>query len=629
MFRKFLFPTSIRMLALLVGCASLPACWWDGNSHSSPTTYMVGGGISGLTGSGLVLANGTDRLTVSAGATSFTFPTAVAAQSTYAVTIATQPAGASCVIANGSGTASAAVTSVQVTCTAAQFHLGGTLSGLTASGLMLANGADSVNPAANATTFTFPTTVASGATYDVTVSAQPAGLTCAVAGGAGTMGGADVTSVAITCTPAHYHVGGTITGLSAAGLVLANGSDTVSPAASATAFTMPATVASGTAYTVTVQTQPTGLTCSVASGSGTVGTADVASIAVSCSNGTGFSALAGQSSCPAGFPDQNGTGSAASLALPSSIVADSAGNVYTVTYYFGVVNKITPAGVVTTLAGQYGTSGYTDGTGSAAQFDATPILGGIDSAGNLYISETSNIRRVTPAGVVTTFAGPTTGEQGYVDDTGSAARFEQWGLAVEPDGTVYVADYGNEVIRKVTAAGVATTLAGQHGQYGYTDGVGSAAQFLAPMYAVVDANGNIYAGDQGGMMVRKITPDGTVTTLAGGTVNGFVDGQGTNARFYGIQGIAIGPDGSIYVLDQPSANNGSVPHGSNWGAIRQVSADGTVKTVVVSSAADLAYFGPPPGNHLTVSQPLTAIGSAPNGTLFAASQCAVGQIVLP
>jgi hypothetical protein len=629
MFRKLLFPTSIRMLALLVGCASLPACWWDGHSGTSPTTYTVGGGISGLTGSGLVLANGTDQLTVTAGASSFTFPTAVAAQSTYAVTIVTQPSGASCVVTNGSGTASAAVTTVQVTCAAAQFHLGGTLSGLTASGLMLANGTDSVSPAANATTFTFPTTVASGATYNVTVSAQPTGLTCTVAAGAGTMAGADITSVAITCTPAHYHVGGTITGLSAAGLVLANGSDTVSPAANASAFTMPATVASGTAYAVTVQTQPTGLTCSVTGGSGTVGTADVASIAVSCSNGTGFTALAGQTSCPAGVPDQNGTGSAASLALPSSIVADNAGNVYTVTYYFGIVNKITPAGVVTTLAGQYGTSGYTDGAGTAAQFDATPILGGIDGAGNLYISESSNIRRVTPAGVVSTFAGPTTGEQGYLDATGSAARFEQWGLAVAPDGTLYVADYGNEVIRKVTAAGVATTLAGQHGQYGYADGVGTAAQFRAPMYAVIDANGTTYVGDQGGMMIRKVTADGTVTTLAGTTSNGWADGQGANAMFYGIQGIAIGPAGSIYVLDQPSATNGSVPHGANWGAIRQISADGTVKTVVVSTAADLAYFGVPPGNHLTISQPLTAIGSAPNGTLFAASQCAVGKIVLP
>jgi hypothetical protein len=629
MFRKRPFPNSVRVLLLLVGSASLPACWWDGHGSSSPATYTVGGSVNGLTGSGLVLANGTDQLTVPAGSTSFTFPTAIAAQSTYAVSVMTQPAGANCVVAMGSGTVSAKVTTVQVTCSAAQFHLGGTLSGLTASGLTLANGADRVSPAANATGFTFPNTVASGATYSVTVSAQPTGLTCTVAAGAGTMGSADVTSLAVTCTPVRYHIGGTITGLSAAGLVLANGSDTVSPAANATAFTLPTTVASGTAYAVTVQTQPGGLTCSITGDSGTVGTADVASIAVSCSNGSGFSALAGQTSCPTGFPDQNGTGSAASLALPSSIVADSAGNVYTATYYFGIVNKITPAGVVTTLAGQYGTSGYTDGTGTAAQFDATPILGGIDAAGNLYISETSNIRRVTPAGVVSTFAGPATGEQGYVDDTGSAARFEQWGLAVEPDGTIYVADYGNEVIRKVTAAGVATTLAGQHGNYGYADGVGLAAQFRAPMYAAVDANGSIYVGDQGGMMVRKVTAAGTVTTLAGGTVNGFVDGQGTNARFYGIQGIAIGPAGSIYVLDQPSATNGSVPHGENWGAIRQVSADGTVKTVVVSSAADLAFFGVPPGNHVTVSQPLTAIGSAPNGTLFAASQCAVGQIVLP
>src|SRR5258707_512910 len=99
MFRKLLFPSSIRVLALLVCCTGLPACWWDGHGGSSPTTYTVGGSVSGLTATGLVLANGTDHLTVSAGSTSFTFSTAVAAQSTYAVTVMTQPSGATCVVA--------------------------------------------------------------------------------------------------------------------------------------------------------------------------------------------------------------------------------------------------------------------------------------------------------------------------------------------------------------------------------------------------------------------------------------------------------------------------------------------------------------------------------------------------
>jgi hypothetical protein len=490
----------------------------------------------------------------------------------------------------------------------------------------LANGSDRLAVAAGATTFSFPTPVSSGSSYAITIAVQPTGASCVIANGTGTASNAAI-SAQVTCTAAQYHLGGTLAGLSASGLVLANGTDTVSPAANSTSFTLPTTVTSGSTYSVTVQTQPTGLSCTVSGGSGTVGTSDVSTIAVTCSGGTGFTALAGQTSCPTGIPDQNGTGSAASLPLPSSVEGDAAGNVYTVSGGFHVINKITPAGVVTTLAGQYGADGFQDGTGTAAQFDSSVILGGIDGAGNLYLSESSNIRRVTPDGVVSTLAGPATGEQGYVDDTGSAARFSQWGLGVTPDGTSYVADYANHVVRKVTPAGVATTLAGQRTQPGDVDGVGSAAQFGSPQYAAVDATGTMYVADQNLMQVRKVLADGTVTTLAGGTTNGWTDGQGTNARFYGIRGLALGPAGSVFVLDQPAATNGSTSF-DKWEAIRQISADGTVTTVVVSSAAQVAYYPIPPGNHIVISQPLQAIGSTPNGVLLAASQCAVGQIAL-
>ncbi|MBS0579168.1 MAG: hypothetical protein JSR36_07890 [Proteobacteria bacterium] len=629
MFSKRCLLTCLRMLVALSGCAALAACWWDGSGSSVPPAQTVAGTISGLSTGGLTLANGADRLNVAAGATAFSFPTQVSSGSAYAVTVAAQPANATCTVANGSGTANGTAISVQVTCITAKFHLGGTISGLTAAGLTLANGADSVSPSAGATTFTFPSTVASGVPYSVTVRAQPAGLNCTVAAGSGTMAGSDVSSVAVSCAAASYHVGGTISGLTAAGLVLANGADTVSPPANATAFSLPALVASGAAYQVTVQTQPAGLNCTVANGSGTVGSADVSTVQVSCSGGgSGFTALAGQTTCPSGHPDQNGTGSAASLAVPSSIATDTAGNIYTLSWYFGVINKITPAGVVTTVAGQYGVYGYQDGTGTAAQFTGNEILGGIDANGNLYVSETSNVRRVTPAGVVTTLAGPATAEQGYVDGTGGVARFSQWGLGVAPDGTSYVADYANHVVRKVSPTGVTSTLAGSNTQQGSVDGVGAAAQFLNPQYAVVDAAGTTYLADHAAMQVRKVTADGTVTTLAGGTSNGWADGQGTAALFYDIHGLAIGPAGSIYVLDQASAANGSSSYGDNWGAIRKITADGTVTTVVVSSASG-KYFGPPAGTHVAISQPLQAIGSLPNGMLLAASQCAIGEVAVP
>ena len=178
-------------------------------ANTVSSTYTVGGTISGLTASGLTLKETVSGQTLSpaSGATSFTFPTAVASGASYSVTVSAQPAGETCVVANGSGTVpSANVTNVQVTCTAntvsSTYTVGGTISGLTASGLTLkeAVSGQTLSPASGATSFTFPTAVASGASYSVTVSAQPTGETCAVANGSGTVGSSNITSVQVTCT---------------------------------------------------------------------------------------------------------------------------------------------------------------------------------------------------------------------------------------------------------------------------------------------------------------------------------------------------------------------------------------------------------------------------------------------
>ena len=167
----------------------------------------------------------------------------------------------------------------------ATYTIGGTISGLTATGLVLANGTDTVSPAANATTFVFSTAVASGASYSVTVSTQPTGETCTVTNGSGTVGSSNVTNVQVACaasTTGTYTIGGTISGLTATGLVLANGTDTVSPAANATTFVFPTAVVSGASYSVTVSTQPSGETCTVTNGSGTVGSSNVTNVQVAC-----------------------------------------------------------------------------------------------------------------------------------------------------------------------------------------------------------------------------------------------------------------------------------------------------------------------------------------------------------
>jgi len=254
----------------------------------SNQAYSLEGSISGLNGSGLVLANGTDTLAVSSGATSFTMPTPVAYTSSYGVTVQTQPAGLACAAGNGTGTMPAsAVTKVAITCTDQPFSLGGTVNGLGSNaGLTLTNGSDTLAVAAGSTSFTMPIPVAFDSHYSVAVQTAPAGLTCTASKASGTMPASNVASVVIACSDQSYTVGGTISGLTSSGMMLVNGSDTLAVGSGASSFTMPTAVAYTSAYAVTVQTQPTGLTCSVSNGADTMGSAAVTNIAVTCSANT-------------------------------------------------------------------------------------------------------------------------------------------------------------------------------------------------------------------------------------------------------------------------------------------------------------------------------------------------------
>ena len=249
----------------------------------SERAYSVGGTVSGLTASGLVLAMGSETLRVAADATAFAFPTPVADGSTYTVTVKTQPAGLACAVTKGTGTMAAAnVSSVVVSCTDGPFSLGGSISGLTTSGLELANGADLLEVDANATTFKMPTEVPYDSAYAVTVHAQPTGLTCAVTHGSGTMPAAAVTTVVVMCADQTYPLSGSISGLTASGLVLANGTDTLPVSSGATGFMMPTAVPYGSAYAVTVQQQPTGLTCTPSNATGNMPAGPVTNVTVTC-----------------------------------------------------------------------------------------------------------------------------------------------------------------------------------------------------------------------------------------------------------------------------------------------------------------------------------------------------------
>ena len=205
-------------------------------------------------------------------------------------------------------------------------------------------------------------------------------------------------------------------------------------------------------------------------------------------------------------------------------------------------------GNVTTLAGN-GTRGFADGPGNTAQFN-NPYGVAFAPNGNIYVADTYNQRiRVTnpTTGQVTTLAG--TGTEGFADGPGTNAQFNNpYGVAVAPNGTVYVADQGNQRIRAINpTTGQVTTLAGSSA--GFADGPGNTAQFLYPQGVAVAPNGTVYVGDTGNNRIRAINPTtGRVTTLAGSTA-GFADGTGTNAQFNFPYGVAVAPNGTIYVAD--------------------------------------------------------------------------------
>jgi N-acetylneuraminic acid mutarotase len=263
-----------------------------GNGTPPPANYTIGGTVSGLSGSGLVLQNnGGNNLSVSANGP-FTFTATVASGAAYAVTVLTQPTSPAqtCTVTNGSGTAPANVTTVQVACTniVSTYTIGGTVSGLSGAGLVLQNnGGNNLSISASGP-FTFTTPIASGATYTVTVLTQPSGpaQTCTVTNGSGTAT-TNVTTVQVTCTTSTYTIGGTVSGLSGTGLVLQDNDDNNLPISANGPFTFTTPVTSGATYAVTVLTQPSGpaQTCTVANGSGTA-TANVTTVQVACTTST-------------------------------------------------------------------------------------------------------------------------------------------------------------------------------------------------------------------------------------------------------------------------------------------------------------------------------------------------------
>ncbi|MFT3869892.1 MAG: immunoglobulin domain-containing protein [Nibricoccus sp.] len=269
------------------------------------------------------------------------------------------------------------------------------------------------------------------------------------------------------------------------------------------------------------------------------------------------------------------TGAAALFRQPNGIAMDSAGNLYVADTGNSIIRRISAAGAVTTVAGSSSNQGYRDGAGTTAWFNSPAALTA-DGVGNVYIADSGNavIRKIAVDGTVITLAGAA-GSTGTADGVGSAARFNQpSGIVVDGAGNLFVSDTYNQTIRRVTAAGVVTTLAGLAGVSGATDGPGASASFNQPRGLCLDASGNLYVADTANSAIRKVTPTGAVTTFAGlSTISGLLDGTGTNAWFNQPRDVKIDSSGNLYVADTGNA------------AIRKITPTGVVTTASLSVAS--------------------------------------------
>lgn len=289
----------------------------------------------------------------------------------------------------------------------------------------------------------------------------------------------------------------------------------------------------------------------------------------------------------------NGSGGNARFNAPAGIALDSAGVRYVADTANHTIRKIAAGGAVSTFAGGAGIPGSIDAATTAARFNS-PTGIAVDGARNVYVADTGNhtIRKITASGVVTTFAG-SAGLSGFTDASGSTARFNApTGLAVDASGNVFVCDAGNHTIRKITAAGTVTTIAGSAGLSGTTNANGSNARLNSPNGITVDSAGTLHVADSGNHAIRRIAPNGDVSTFAGLTgSSGSNDATGGSARFNTPKAITLDASGTFHVAD--SGNH----------TIRRISSAGAVTTVAglagtsgsANGAGTTARFNNPSG----------------------------------
>ncbi len=236
----------------------------------------------------------------------------------------------------------------------------------------------------------------------------------------------------------------------------------------------------------------------------------------------------------------------AQFSRPQYVVKDSAGNYFIICQLDYNIYKYSTTGTLSSFAGSASTQGYSDGTGQGAQFKSLNGLT-IDANDNLYVCDQNRIRKITPAGVVTTYAGSIS--SGSTDGALLAASFYNLqGIVTDGNNNFYVADRLNHKIRKISANGQVTTIAGS-GVSGYADGPALTAKFNYPQGVNVDAAGNVYVSDTSNHSIRKIDTNGNVTTLVGNGTSGNVDGTGSAARLFYPNGIVLDAQNTLYIAD--------------------------------------------------------------------------------
>lgn len=514
-------------------------------------TYPVTGTITGLTSGGLVLLdNGTDATAIGVNAAQFIMPTPIPYGSPYSITIQSQPTGLTCSISGGAGTMGPAGTTVNVSCSTNTYTVGGTIAGLTASGLVLVdNGADAVAESANATHFTMPTPVAYGGAYLITVQSQPTSLVCTVSNGAGIVGAGAITNVAITCarntTILHFFQGGS-DGTDPLARLL-QGADGNFYGITNTG----GTYGDGTIFEMT----PIGVESVLHAFSGTDGQNPQGGLIQDASgNFFGASVYGGSYGYGTAFElSANQTETVLhSFAKGSdggypicSLVEDASGNLYGTTWggglTHGIVFKIASGGSETVLHsfaynssdGGYPTAGLVLGS-DGNYYGTTNTGGGSANAGTIF--------KITPSGSETLL---------YTFTGGSDGGNPQAPLIQGSDGNFYGTTsaggaHGDGTVFQVTPAGVETVV------YSFAGGTSDGSDPVAGLLHASD--GNFYGttkqgGSSGDGTVFKLTSDGLETVVysfTGGSTDGAAPAasliEGSDGKLYGTTS-AGGPNG--------------------------------------------------------------------------------------